>query len=263
MYRVKSSAVWHSLPGVVAAYQPQYAPGMRDSLGNMANRGDPRYPATAGAMPTFAPPTGWTLGLTSQLETGILPENNQQWSLAARFVRSAGGSGYGALLGNIGTNAGPGIGLYSNSGQTYLAWAANAPNGTERVLFGSAPTKGVVIISGRNAYLNGVYVGTTASGSSSAWTATITIGKNGVSMSAFVGTLQCALVVSRPLSSAEVWLTYQQMTHLENPAWNAWARQRRYYYAPSAAAGAVRISPSRASLGGGPGAPTITPVRFQ
>jgi hypothetical protein len=84
-----------AISGCVAAYQPIGAASLAASYVNLANPGT--YDASPGTAPTFNASTGWTFNGTSQhLLTGVVPANDQTWSVLVRLSDGATQGGGGA-----------------------------------------------------------------------------------------------------------------------------------------------------------------------
>jgi hypothetical protein len=95
---------------------------------------------------------------------------------------------------------------------------------------------GVLAYAGKATYRNGLSDGT-ISGAANTNTKTLLLGCYNGPAGYFTGKIQTVVIASRTLSPAEMWLASRQVAYCEqNPDWNAWARRRRYFYAPSAAA---------------------------
>lgn len=236
MYRVKSNAVWHSLPGVVAAYQPIAAPDPFASRQNVAHSGARFgvYTAMPGVLPTWSGAVGWVFNGTTQfLSIGDVLLVNSQGTLIVRFASS--GSTAACLVGvsdgvkgGVATLFSPGL-VTSRVRYAY----GNQAHEIEPNL-----TSGVVGVSLSGGYRNGIL--NTAVFSPS-WSGIVqfplfagALNLAGTAQSFLTGSIQCILLARRTLSPAEMWLASRQMAYCEqNPDWNAWARRRRYYYAPS------------------------------
>lgn len=240
MYRPKSTDVWFNLPGVVAAYQPIAAPDPFAAQQNVAHRGARFgvYTAMPGVLPTWRSAAGWTFNGSDQyLSTGWFPPGNTIAMVAryANVTSSAAGKAFVA------------IGCADRPNSRYLHATVNENNiyriwrngGIGSRTLNGYPSFGVIGLSYDKAYADGVAVtGTIAVGTIP--NNPVLIGAIGANDLALPGSVLCALLVSRILSPAEMWLASRQMAFCEaNPDWNAWARRRRYYYAPSQAAAAA------------------------
>jgi hypothetical protein len=246
-FRVPSNALWHSLPGVVAAYQPIAAPSYNDSLLNvgMHHRMVGKYTATPGVAPTWNARTGWGSDGTAYFVT--------PWLLAQTdsvIVRYSGAqSGDYALFGSQNLDATRSYWIkpkYSDDKVYYQARASNAPSSVSPGL-----PAGVLAISNRHGYRNGIDEGFTIGTQvidMSRPTFILGMNKGGVFSLGFIGSMQAFLLLSRPLTAAETWLASRQMAYCElNPDWNAWAPRRRYWFAPSIA-GRVGIYGARPTI---------------
>lgn len=144
---------WWQVTGrtCVAAYQPLGAANLAASYTNLANPGT--YTATPNVTPTWTTSTGWEGDGTTYLDTGIVPVNNQTWSVIARFTRA---TAHSQSLVNCILNGGgfPEFGLkphYTPNDQYNSGGLYNAAESTEA---------GVMAVAGNAAYLNGSAVGT-------------------------------------------------------------------------------------------------------
>lgn len=239
MYRVKSNAVWHSLPGVVAAYQPIAAPDPFAARQNVAHGGARVgvYTAMPGVLPTWSAATGWTFNGSSQyLNTGVILPTN-----ASMLVAFANGATVGdhCLLGSYvgGTTVSSDFSLWQiTGGKSYY-------NHLNLLASATYITTGTLGLSSKSAYKNGVADGT-VTGSATNSTLNVYIGcankGAGTTWYYYIGNIRACLIAFRPFSPAEMWLASRQMTYCHlNPDWDAWRRRRRYYYAPSQAAAAA------------------------
>lgn len=236
MYRVRSTDVWFNLPGVVAAWQPQAAPGpfaARQNVSHDARRAGV-YQVTSAAAPTWSPIAGWGFnGSTQYLATGITAENNQKWSLIVEYANQAvGGLSFVAGCNEFG-GAYQGIGVSGDWAGTGTIWFNGSPMG----LAGQLPS-GSMAVAGPFAYKNGIQVSAIAAQAGAFYE--IMVGACGTPAGPqwfFSGNIRSVLIVSRVLSAAEVWQASRQMAYCHvNPDWSAWGRRRRYYYAPEQAA---------------------------
>lgn len=247
--RLKSNAVWHSLPGVVAAYQPIAAPdpvAARQNVGvNMRRVG--QYSAAPGVAPTWSATTGWTFNGTDQfLRAGVISSN--EVSLLCRF--SDGPSSSTTIVVALGATwcivAPHGGSTQYGNGVTYMH------GGTARV---KAPplVSGVLGLTPARCYRNGIDDG--AVPDLQTLERMICIGAEGINATGssvsrhFPGKIQAVAVCVRTFSPAEFWLASRQMAYCNsNPDWNAWARRRMYFYAPAPAAGRVGIYGRRGAV---------------
>lgn len=227
--RWNDPALWCSLPGVIAVYQPIAAPDALSARRNMARRGDGRYGADPGVVPGWSKVSGWTFdGVTQYLSTGIIPDSGY-----SHLIQYTGSTGTGFFCGT--TNA------YS-----YFVYRLRANDGgvPGNVLYGvqnevsRAPSlvAGNLGVAGYQPYRNGLADG--AEITSSVWSATQNLYLGGVNLvnslngpGAF--TLVAYAIYDRTLSAAEMWLASQQMAYCHiNPAWNVWSPQRRWFFIP-------------------------------
>lgn len=131
----------------VAAYQAKGAASLAASYVNLANPGTNN--AAPGVAPTFNAETGWTFnGTTQYLRTGLIPANDQSWSMLIRYSDMAGSSlsvMYEAdwpARGSFGFNIRP------------SDWLCFVNNGGEGYITISS-TGGVLGVAGNRGYYNG------------------------------------------------------------------------------------------------------------
>jgi len=246
-YRLASNAVWHSLPGVVSAYQPIGAPdaiAARQNVG-LWQRMLGLYTATPGVAPTWAARTGWKGTGSQWLDTAIVPTAST-WSYVIRFSGIVGTQG--VTFGGLTAADGYGVFIWPVRLVGGNFWWGNGDGVYSAVSFAS----GVAAITGKACYVNGVSTATIPAG----WTANaqslylLAWHQTAVPQAQWplTGNIQAFAVYSRILTPAEVWLASMQMAYCEsNPEWNAWAPRRRYWIAP-AAGGAVGIYGRRHEL---------------
>ena len=156
--------------GCIAAYQPKGAASLAASYSNLANPGT--YDATPGVAPTWSGATGWFCDGSCWMSTGIVPANDQTWSMIAAFANASGMSGH-TIAGSQSTD----------NTRFYLIPRRGAPydnriygNGSNAA-FGTRLTAGVMAIAGSSAYLDGSLEGT------------ITTGWNGSALHILIGAL--------------------------------------------------------------------------
>lgn len=137
----------------IAAYQPIGASSLATSYTNLANPGT--YDAAPGTAPAWATTTGWTFNGTTNnryLKTGIVPVNNQSWSMLIKLT--------GAVDGPIATI----FGEYNTATNDFLI----QPRRSNAVLYFSGAqvivepgcASGVLGISGLSLWRNGLLDGT-------------------------------------------------------------------------------------------------------
>lgn len=238
MVRSRRAPVWWRLPGVVAAYQFVVAPSYIHMLANVAPSG--RYTLTSAAYPTWAPHVGATFNGSSQyLRTGVLP-NCGVGSLFLQYTNIANLNNSLAGCYNGGT--------FAQLIQYYNFNTMTTMNGTPgNVDHTPLLASGNYGVAGKTAYRNGVAEATTMAAGTATATFDIYLGCGNLfgSPSQYAQfTLQAVLIADRALSPAEVALVSKQMAYCQyNPAWNAWAPARRYFYkAPAAAASAAKMN---------------------
>lgn len=161
------AAPWYlagGAPTPIAAYQPKGAASLAASYVNLANPGT--YDAAPGVAPTLVA-GGWTFnGTNNYLDTGIVPVNNQQWTLLMCISSHASQVKVTARV--LDGAAFFGI-LFNNSNIIFFQ------NGGNRTLASSA-TGGVAGFSGAQGYFNGAPLGETIPSASGAFTNTFVIG---------------------------------------------------------------------------------------
>lgn len=252
MYRVKSNALWHSMPGIVLALQPAGAPNADAALGNigMAQRMLGSVPVTKGVAPTWSLTDGWGFdGATKYIHnttiatTGTLPltvllagiadiattaqsafcgsrstSNTSGWMMAAEQWNNTGkvGCTYWGVAdynANIATQSTLAAYALVLRSSTATSWVNNA-NATYAVgTFGAPNQTGIIIGAGKR-----------SATSPAQW---------------YKGTISAWAMYQGELPGAALQQALWQILHCaHNPAWNAWARQRNYWIVP-VQAGAV------------------------
>jgi hypothetical protein len=101
-------------------------------------------------------------------------------------------------------------------------------------------TSGVAAVTPAFAYKNGVALGALTGEWTGTTTYTIKLGGQSINTDAITecygGAIQAFAIYNTMLTPAQVWLASQQMKYCDViPDYNAWARQRRYWYAGAAA----------------------------
>jgi len=215
--------LWHSMSGVVAAYQPVRAPGPLLARYNMAHGGDNRYRAINGTAtdPSWVSNRGWNV-LANYLLTGWVPVKN---SFTVLVAYTGGAGAWGDLL--YVYNAGYTIAL------TQYSTVTNKRHYEKGGAYDAAvtgPARGVLAISGDSGYLDGALevaaIGTNWGSSNAA----LQIGNTNCSTSQYIRAVAC---VARPASAAEVWQASRQMAYCDvNPEWSVWGRRRQWFYGP-------------------------------
>ena len=199
-----AAAAWWLSGGVsaanaIAVYQPIGAASLAASYTNLANPGT--YNAAPGVAPTWAAVTGWTFnGSTQYLTTGVVPVNNQTWSIIGRFA-SATVSG-GTVIGG------------GNSGLTtaILLQPRRAANSAVGYFSGQflqvapAMSDGVMAVAGIYGYRNAtVESGTIPSAPGSFSACFVGAANNGGSpLLYFSGSIQSIAIYNTTLSAAQV-----------------------------------------------------------
>jgi hypothetical protein len=132
---------------IVAAYQPLGAVDLAASYINLANPGT--YDAAPGVAPTHNPATGWTFdGMTTYLETGIVPAGDQSWSVIVRFSDI---TGDGFFIGGYNNNNSDEFSIWINA-PVIAAMNGNCGPGANM----PQPTSGVYCMSSILLYRDGV-----------------------------------------------------------------------------------------------------------
>ena len=187
-----------SAANAIAAYQPIGAASLAASYTNLANPGV--FNAAPGVAPTFAAATGWTFnGSTQYLTTGVVPVNNQTWSLIVRFS-NVGSFGVPVFACASAGGATPYFGVepWDNSANQRRYFAGNI-YGT-----GTRAAGGVMAVAGNQGYYNGSADGgtiPTAAGTLQAFF----IGKLGLFNGFwFAGKIQALAIYNTTLSAAQV-----------------------------------------------------------
>lgn len=268
-YRVRSTDIWYNLPGVEVAYQMVLAPDSFAARQNVAHNGAKAgvYTANPNGAPIWSATRGWKFdagntcnlvsGLVLQRPCTIIVSAMQETADAGGLVRTGNYAGKGIALGT-------GTSLTTDDNRVvFLAQSKSWQTSTATVnvagyVLALALAYGADNVSAPyNMYLDGVSV---AAGDVAIYdtTETLLIGGGEDSRNA-VFFAKSALVASRLLTSAEIWLACQQMTGAAlNNDWSAWSRRRRYYYnyvpVPLVEAGSAQ-----AALGGSFGAQLSKP----
>lgn len=199
-----AAAGWWVVAGktCVAAYQPKGAASLAASYVNLANPGT--YDAAPGTAPTFNAATGWTFdGASSQyLITGIVPVNNQTWSMIVRF--SDADTAPQSLAGVRETTP-AGIRFHVD----------HRRDSNTNVYFGSGGVRAVAAafgagtlgFAGNQGYKNGLAIGTTIPSAAGTFTRAIWIGgtnTDGTLTPVLTGKIQAVAIYSDTLSAGEV-----------------------------------------------------------
>lgn len=201
--RRRAAADWWEVAGqtCVAAYQPIGAASLAASYVNLANPGT--YDAAPGVAPTLAA-GGWQGGGGAYLTTGIVPTNNQQWSMIVMFSGGASTNQYmiGARTGSI----------YFSIAPRWMDSKAYYGSGAELAV-ASGPTSGVVAIAGMTAYRNGAAepgIISAVAGSQLSSIYMLAANGNGAPANAFFGTIAAVAIYkptepsTTPMSAADV-----------------------------------------------------------
>jgi len=217
--------LWANLPGVVAAYQPVRAPGPLLARYNMAHGGDNRYRATDETPPTWSGAAGWTFnGSNQQLLTGIVPVNNQLWTMLVAFSGLSSVDAHRIIAGFYSwTGVETRFGLCVGYGVTRVV-PCSGGDGTATQM-----TQGVAGVSGAQGYANGVGTGAIATVAAT-WTTQIALG-SGYGFRYTAVNIRAVMIAPRPLAESEVWQASRQMQYCDvNPDWSVWGRRRQWFY---------------------------------
>jgi len=189
-----------SAGNVVAVYQPKGAASLAASYVNLANPGT--YDAAPGVAPTFDTATGWTFnGSTQYLTTGIVPVNNQTWTIMVRFSDAPAAGTFQSIAG-LGWAGGQGFMLAITTATSRRSYYSGS-----LVHVGILTQNGVMAIAGNQGYYNGVANGATISAAAFTNTFALVIGAlnqaNSI-VSFFNGKIQAAFVASSTLTAGQV-----------------------------------------------------------
>ena len=205
---------WFTAPAgttCVAAYDAVGAASLADSYVNEANPGT--NDAAPGVAPTWAVGTGWTFnGTTQYLTTGVVPVNNQTWSIIVRFSSLTQGS---SVICGMRLNGAPGyfriIPRFTDNNVYY-------GNGNQ-VAVTSSLTSGVLAVGGTQGYRNGVAEGAAIAAGGGAFSGAVYIGagnQEGVGAVSFTATaIQALAIYSGTLSASDVATITTAMQELE------------------------------------------------
>lgn len=185
-----------SAANVIAAYAAKGAASQSASYVNLAHPGT--NDATEIVAPTWAAATGWGSTGAAGLSTGIVPTNNQQWSIFVRFSGATTGTKFLFGFYTSETNA---FGILP-----HYSFSAHYRNGT---LFneGAGLTGGVIGFAGRKGYRNGAATtGTIPAGASGTNTQEIFLmcfNNAGSILYGYTGSVQAAVFFDATLNAAQ------------------------------------------------------------
>jgi len=196
---------WYRAGGIpaancIGAYKALGTGNIAASYVNLANPGT--YDLTTASAPTFDASYGWAFdGISQYLGSGIVPVNNQTWSMAIRYTDANG------ILAGIDS---PGANDF------YLAYNVYYSSVT---LLIKSPTKasGILMMCGANAYRETTLEGTIPAGSASN-TRPIWIGANGAAtpVSFSVSKIQAIAIWNIDISAYQPQV-HAAMAALANP----------------------------------------------
>lgn len=202
---------WWLTVGVtpIAAYAAKGAADLASSYINLANPGT--FNAAPGVAPTWDVATGWTFnGTTQYLTTGVVPVNNQTWSV---FVR------YSAVT-VINNRVLVGV---SSGGTGILRFFMRATprvdysNGGVLTVNGSIPAAAVLAIAGNVAYRDGVAEAGNILTATGTFTQGFFIGAHniaGVASLFFAGNIVAVWIADSTLDAAQVATMSTAMSQL-------------------------------------------------
>ena len=229
------SSLWHSLPGVVAAYQPVRAPGPLLARYNMAHGGDNRWRLsnTAQPPPSWNSRQGYVFDGAAPNSLYISSVTNSLPALQSaliRFVTS--NTRQFKQEFKFGTHGSPATAGIPVMAQFYGQWQFDV-----NVRFPNHPAAGVQGQAGTHCFGNGSYLGEYATYTAAAGLL-FSIGNAYCSEATntwggYTGDILAVAIYARELTFSEVWTASQQMTYCDaNPEWSVWARQRQWFYGP-------------------------------
>ncbi len=196
--RVSGDSPWWQINGVqpLAVYQPKGAASLAASYVNISSSGTNN--AAPGVAPTFSTADGWTFnGTTQYLDTGLVPPNDQSWSMFIRFSDSSGDS---VCVGGLQSPPGS-FGLYCRTNSETEVIYMNSNTAGSSV--SPAMTSGVLGVSGNRGYRNGVTEGSD-----------ILAEAGPITISIFLGALNFQGVAASfcPCKIQAVWISQSSLT---------------------------------------------------
>lgn len=210
------SQLWFNLPGIVAAYQPLYAPNASAARINISPGSGVKYKATDVAATGWNSAIGWICtGSTARFSTGVIPVLG--WTIISR-TSSVTSNGY-AYTGDASNTS------WLCRNNTGWSWQ------TTGSIYNSSVTPAnndVVTVAGVRCFINGVYVGDTPTGSG---VSDGLILGNRAAGGRPLGNLLAFAAYNRTLSDTEVRFVSRQIRYCDtNPDWSAWSARRRYWF---------------------------------
>jgi alpha-L-fucosidase len=205
---------WYLADGVtssnaVGVYKPAGAGSLNASYSNIANPGtNDAIPEVA---PTFDDTTGWIFGGTNYLSTGLIPTNDQTWSMIIKYSHFSDSAGQKFLAGLYhDADRCFGISLLPNQISMY-----NGGGGAGSVFNITIPSSGVLCISGKNTYLDGIALGGQAVVGTGNYTYDIIIGADHYAsiLQFFTGRIQSIAIYNCTLTESQVGMITARMNN--------------------------------------------------
>lgn len=132
--------------GAVAVYQPIGAADLANSYTDLSGNGNDAAPGVA---PTWDAVNGWTFNGTNQyLDSGVVPANDQTWTMIVHLTSWA--SGDSRIAGSLNDNDS----FFSLRATTTLGILYG--NGSKSVFSAPAVSSGVFAVAGNNGYRDGI-----------------------------------------------------------------------------------------------------------
>ena len=186
---------------VVVAYQPKGAASLAESYSNLANPGT--FDAAPGVAPTWDAVSGWIYnGTTQYLTTGIVPVNNQQWTMLIQFSNTTVVGSFDTVGGVAQGAGGPWILIQPYRNNTDVRYG----NGG-LLAVGPVLSAGNVGISGAKGYRNGTADAGTVGVAAGTFTHALYIAclnNFGTASSFFKGNIQAVAIYSTTLDPTQV-----------------------------------------------------------
>jgi len=244
MANAKDKSVWYNMPGVVAAYQSIGAPSVELARYNQAQGGRNRYKITDGTAPTWSRANGWsfTAASTQYLKTGLV-FGGPRIGVVVRYSNTP-TTGSAMIMVAARTD------VYSSGRTTAIGF--NVDSGSQWFSLGSYSSTGANTAAGVLGLTAGISNdfslfyhpwknGALLAQGSVTWTGSNTVefyigamNDDNAAVFPMTGNILAVAFVEHPIPGPQMSAMQRQMAYCEvNPAWNAWAAQRRYYYLPT------------------------------